>query len=58
MTVEELLQELVELCQRGRAQWEVRSEDLYLEDGGTIQRGSSTIRDLELHDDKKEVILV
>ena len=25
MTVEELLQELVELCQRGRAKWEVGS---------------------------------
>lgn len=53
MTVEELLQTLVELAQRGRGQWEVRVYRTTGEDGA----GNSEDPNLEVLDVEKEVWL-
>lgn len=57
MTVEELTQKLVELCQRGRAQWEVRLEDYY-KGAETEFPYSSPVDMIELNDENQQVILI
>ncbi len=52
MTVEELIQTLVELAQRGRGQWEVRHFTTC-----HCSSCSQEIEDVFCKDDKKEVVI-
>lgn len=53
MTVEELIQRLVELAQRGRGQWEVKVWGV--QDDGYM--GELPINDVFCEDDKQEVVI-
>ena len=56
MTVEELIQRLVELAQRGRGQWEVK---VYAADVGVWEAEwkNMTINDVFCEDEKQEVVI-
>lgn len=53
MTVEELIQRLVELAQRGRGQWQAKVYGIGL-DG---ELGNLEINDVFCEDDKQEVVI-
>lgn len=57
MTVEELIQRLVELAQRGRGQWEVKVYGIDRTDDQIYFWDNLPINDVFCEDDKQEVVI-